>query len=193
MDMLVISYDAVVESSNATNSPQTVSVSLTVNSTAPTSVAEDFGSMPSWSSSYNAGWGSAATWSIDNNGHSGNCLKATRSSGGSSTKAMVYTIDANTSYTISVYMDCGNSSNSYWYECAYKLGSNTAENFDQSAGTWTMIQKFSNDGTNGNGNNWTQYSKEFNSSGNTQNTVGYKAGSGSSGVPTIKWDTLRIE
>jgi hypothetical protein len=182
-----------ISDSGATNSPQSVSVTLTVNSVAATTIAEDFNSMPSWSSSFDASWGSNANWSIDSNGHSGSCLKATRNSGGSSVKAKVYTIDANTSYTISVYMDCGSSSNSYWYECAYKLGSNSAQDFDQNAGTWTMIQKFSNTGTNGNGGVFTQYSKTFNSGSNTQITVGYKAGSGSGSVPTIKWDTLRIE
>ncbi|NIM50723.1 MAG: hypothetical protein GTO22_15975, partial [Gemmatimonadales bacterium] len=62
-----------VSDPNASNNPQTVDVTLTVNA-AKTTVAEDFETMPSWSSSWDAGWGSAATWSIVSGGQSGNAL-----------------------------------------------------------------------------------------------------------------------
>lgn len=176
-----------VDDTNASNGPQTIDVTLTVNAVV-TTVAEDFDSMPSWSSSYDATWGSAATWSIDSN-----ALKAERSSGGSSAKVRVYAIDANTDYTISVYIRCPSSSTTYWSECAYRLGSHTAENFDQSSGSWTMIQKFDNGGTNGNGDTWTQYSKTFNSGSNTQISVGFKAGSSGGSGPVVRWDTLHVE
>ena len=178
---------------NATNNPQTIAVTVTVNSSGPLTVTEDFQTMPSWSSTFNASWGSAASFSINGTGQSGNSLRATRSSGGSSVRVKVYSITASTSYTISVYMRAGSSGSTYWTECAYRLGSHTAQNFDQSSGSWTMIKKFDNGGTNGNGNTWVQYSKTFNSGSNTQISVGFKAGSSGGGYPEIRWDTLRVQ
>ena len=177
---------------NATNNPQTIAVTLTVNP-AKLTVAEDFNSVPSWTSGYDAGWGGAATWSSVTGGQSGNCLQATRSNTGSSAKVKVYNITPNSTYTISVYIRCPSSSDSYWRECFYKLGSHTAQDFDQNAGTWTEIKKFSNTGTNGNGDTWVQYSKTFNSGSNTQISVGFKTGNSGGTSPTIKWDTLRIQ
>ncbi|GMU24032.1 MAG: hypothetical protein AMXMBFR13_41090 [Phycisphaerae bacterium] len=175
----------------ASNNPQTIAVTLTVNPSKLT-VAEDFNSVPSWTSTFDAGWGGSATWSSVTGGQAGNCLQATRSNTGSSAKVKVYNITANQNYTISIYMRCPSSSSSYWRECYYKLGSNTAQNFDASPGTWTEIKKFSNTGTNGNGDAWVQYTKTFNSGSNTQISVGFKTGNGSGTAPTIKWDTLRI-
>ncbi|MDM8007429.1 MAG: DUF5010 C-terminal domain-containing protein [Phycisphaerae bacterium] len=177
---------------NASNNPQTIAVTLTVNSS-KTTVSENFESMPSWSSSFDASWGSAAAWSIVGGGQSGNALQAARSSQGSSAKVKVYNITANANYTLTVYIKCPSYGGSYWAECAYKLGSYTAEDFDGNSGTWTMIQKFANDGTNGNGNTWVQYTKTFNSGSSTQISVGYKLGSSGGGGPTVLWDTLRIQ
>jgi len=177
---------------NATNNPQTVAVTLTVNSSKLT-VAENFTSMPSWSSSYNAGWGSAASWSIVSGGQSGNALQASRGSQGSSAKVKVYNLTAGSAYTISVYIKCPSYGGTYWAECAYKLGSYTASDFDNNSGTWSMIKKFANDGTNGNGNTWTQYSTTFNSGTNTQISVGFKLGSYGGAGPTVQWDTLRVQ
>jgi len=186
-------YNATITVSdpNASNNPQTVAVTLTVNPSKIT-VAEDFTSMPSWSSSFDAAWGSAATWSIVSGGQSGNALQAVRSSGGSSAKVKVYNITTSSSYTISIWIKCPSGS-SYWAESAHRLGSYTAQNFDADSGSWTMIKKFASDGTNGNGNTWTQYSKTFNSSSNAQISVGYKLGSSGGTGPTVQWDTLRIQ
>ncbi len=159
----------------------------------PLTVSEDFNSMPSWSSSFDAAWGSAATWSVVSGGQAGNCLQVSRASQGSSVKAKVYSLTANTNYTISVYIRCPSYGSSYWAECAYRLGSYTAQNFDESGASWTMIKKFANDGTNGNGDAWVQYSATFNSGSNTQISVGYKLGSSGGGGPTVRWDTLRIQ
>ncbi|NLE57245.1 MAG: BACON domain-containing protein [Planctomycetes bacterium] len=186
-------YNATITISdpNASNNPQTIAVTLTVSSTA--TVAEDFESMPSWSSSYDASWGGAATWSIVAGGQSGNALQASRGNLGSSVKVKVYNITASSNYTLTVYIKCPSSSAAYWAECAYRLGNYSAQDFDQNSGNWTMIQKFSNSGTNGNGNVWTQYNKSFSSGGNTQISVGYKLGVSSGTAPTIQWDTLRIQ
>ena len=188
------SYNATITVSDpcATNNPQTISVSLTVNEVQITTVEEDFNSMPSWSSEHNATWGSAATWAVSSGGQSGNHLNASRSTGGSSVKVKTYTIDASTAYTISVYMKSAGSGNTYWAETAYRLGSHSAADFDNNAGAWTMIKKFDNGGTNGNSDTWTQYSKTFNSGGSTQISVGYKLGSTGT-APVVRWDTLRVE
>ncbi len=189
--LAVGTYNATITISdpNATNNPQTIGVTLTVNKK---TVAEDFNSVPSWTSTFDAPWGGAATWSAVSGGQSGNCLQATRSNTGSSAKVKVYNISPNASYTISVYMRCPSSSDSYWRECFYKMGSYTAQDFDNNGGTWTEIKKFSNTGTNGNGDTWVQYSKTFNSGSNTQISVGFKTGNSGGTSPTIKWDTLRI-
>jgi hypothetical protein len=179
-----------VSDPNASNNPQTIPVTLTV--TAPLSVAEDFGTMPSWSSSFDAAWGGAATWSVVAGGQAGNCLQAQRSNDGSSVKASVYTITPNTSYTLTIYIRCPSGTATYWAECAYKLGSFTAQDFDQNGGTWTMIQKFSNDTTNGNGDAWVQYTKPFDSGSSTQVSVAYKLGRSGGTAPAVKWDTLRL-
>ncbi len=160
---------------------------------APATVTEDFNAMPSWSSSFDAAWGSAASWSIVSGGQAGNALQVTRGSQGSSAKAKVFTITPSTNYTISIYIRCPSFGGGYWAECAYKLGSNTAQSFDQDPGSWTMIKKFDNGGTNGNGDTWTQYSLSFNSGSNTQITVAHKLGSSGGGGPTVRWDTLRVQ
>ncbi len=180
-----------VTASGATNTPQTIPVNLTVNASKIT-VAEDFNTQPSWSSTFDAGWGGAAAWSVVGGGQSGNALQATRSNTGSSAKAKVYTISPNSSYTIKVYARCPSSGDAYWRECFYKLGTYTAQDFDQNGGTWTEIKKFSNSGTNGNGNTWVQYTKTFNSGSSTQISVGFKTGNSGGTAPTIQWDTLRI-
>ncbi len=156
-------------------------------------VSEDFNSMPSWNSTYNAGWGGAATWSIVSGGQAGTCLQATRSNDGSSSVVKVYTVPASTNISISGYMR-SNSGTGYWIEFAYKFGSNTAQNFDSSPGTWTMIKKFSNSGTNGNGNVWTKYTAPTVGTGaNTQVSIGYKIGRSGGTCPTAQWDTFRIQ
>jgi hypothetical protein len=154
---------------------------------------ENFESMPSWSSSFDASWGSAATWSIVSGGQSGNFLQASRSSQGSSAKVKVYSVPTNTNITVSVYMKCPSYSGTYWMECACKLGNYSAQDFDENGGTWTMIKKFSNDTTNGNGNVWTQYSVSLNTGSNTQLSVGYKLGSSGGAGPTVGWDTMVIQ
>ncbi len=167
-------------------------VTITVNSGAVT-VTENFESMPSWSDTFNAGWGGGANWSIVGGGQSGNAFQANRSGQGSSVRTKVYTLSTNTNYTISIYMRQPSAGGTYWTEVAYRLGSHSAQSFDGSPGSWTMIKKFDSGGTNGNGDVWTQYSKTFNSGSNTQITVGYKVGSSGGGGPTVRWDTLRVQ
>lgn len=158
-----------------------------------TPISEAFESMPSWSSSYDASWGSAATWSIASGGQSGNFLQASRSSQGSSAKVKVYTVPANSNISLSIYCKCPSYSGTYWMETAYKLGNYAASDFDQNGSTWTMVKKFANDGTNGNGNVWTQYSTSISTGAATQISVGVKLGSSGGGGPTVGWDTMAIQ
>ncbi len=187
-------YNATITISDpaAGNSPQTVAVVLTITSTPPSTITESFNTMPSWTSSFDAPWGGPATWSIVAGGQSGNGLQTSRASTGSSARAQVYTIQANTDYTIAVYIQCPSAAAPYWAECAYKLGSFGAQDFDADPATWTLIQKFSDTGTNGNGNTWTQYAKTFNSGAGTQISVGFKLGNSGGTAPTVRWDTLTL-
>ena len=157
-----------------------------------TSISQNFDAMPAWSSSQDAGWGSAAVWSLVGSGQAGNALQASRSSAGSSSKVKVFNIAPNTDYTISVYIRCPSWSSSYWAECAYRAGNYSAQDFDSNAGAWSLIKKFSNSTANGNGNTWTKYALSFNSGASSQISIGFKLGSSAS-APTVAWDTLRIE
>jgi hypothetical protein len=151
--------------------------------------------MPAWSSSYDAGWGWPATWSIQPGGESGNYLEASRTKKGSSAKVQVCPVPANTDIRISVYMRCPNytSGGDWWMESAFRLGNHTAQDFDENAGSWTLIQKFSNAGPNGNGDTWTYYSADVNTGSNTEISIGYKLGTGRNLRPSVGWDTFRIE
>jgi hypothetical protein len=154
---------------------------------------ENFDSMPSWTSSFDAGWGSAASWSISSGGSPGNYLEAWRGSGGSSAKVKVYSVPSYTTITVSVKMRCPSMSN-YWMESAYRLGNHSAQDFDQNSGAWTLIKKFDSYGSgNGNGNTWTNYSKQVNTGSNTQISIGYKLGSSGNGTSSVGWDTMVIE
>ncbi len=155
--------------------------------------SEDFNSLPTWASSFDAAWGGAATWSSVAGGQSGNALQATRSNDGSSAKVQVFTVPASTNVAVSGYMKCG-SGTGYWAEFAYKIGNYSAQDFDQNGTTWTMIKKFDNAGTNGNGSVWTQYtSAPVNTGANTQISVGYKLGRNAGTAPTVLWDTIRVQ
>jgi hypothetical protein len=179
-----------VAAADATNHPQTIDVKLTVNTVGSETVVEDFESMPDWSSSYDAAWGSAASWTITG-GLSGNALQASRANSGSSANVAVYAVEPNTDYTISVYMRCPSWSSTYWAEFAFRLGHFTAQDLDGNPSAWSMIQKFSISGTNGNGNTWQPYAAIFNSGSYTQVSVGFKLGSTGS-APPVQWDTLQV-
>ena len=182
-----------VASTNAKNSPQNLPVTLLVKSTNFSTIIQDFESMPAWWSSLDAAWGGAAVWSVVAGGPSGNALQAARSNTGSSAKVMVFDLLPGANYVVSVYMRCPSSSASYWAECAFKLGRLGAQDFDTNSGSWTMIQKFSNTGLNGNGGVWIRYAKGFSSGTNLDLSVGFKLGASSGLAPTVQWDTLRIE
>lgn len=157
--------------------------------------AQNFDSVPSWTTSYNASWGSSATFSSVAGGQSGNFLQVSRTSQGSSARVIVYNVPANTNITISVYMKCPSYANSYWIESAYRLGNYSAQDFDQNPGNWTLIKKFSNSGgyDNGNGDTWVKYTKTLNTGSYTQISIGYKHGASGCTGPTVGWDTFLMD
>lgn len=196
----VVGWDTLVISGAAqpTNTPTATSPGAptsTPTNTVPGGcpVTECFETLPVWASSYDAPWGSAAVFSVQAGGQAGNALQTTRASQGSSVRAQVFSVPQNTNVTITIYMRCP-SSTGYWMETGFKLGNNTAQNFDEQPGTWTLIQKFDDSGSypNGNNNTWTQYTAQVNTGTNTQITVGYKAGSYPGAGPAMGWDTLNI-
>lgn len=191
-------YQAAVSVSapGAANHPQTVRVALTVDAVGGGgAIAEDFESMPVWSSSHDASWGGAALFRLATVGSPGSALRAERSSGGSSSRVIVYDIRPQTSYTLSVLAKCPALPSSYWAEVAFRLGQHTSSDFDVNSGSWTMVRKFSASGalgtSNGNGNVWTQYSFTFQSASATRLSLGFKLGSSGAGL-SAEWDTVRI-
>jgi hypothetical protein len=159
----------------------------------PANPSEDFTSMPPWTTSFDASWGNAASFVIAAGGQSGNHLQATRSAQGSSTRVRVYTLQPNRNYTISVYMRGAASSVAYWTEFAYRFGNASAQDFDQNPANWVLVQKFSNTGTNGNGDVWVRYQATFNSGANTQISIGFKSGSSGGVGPAAHWDSLLVQ
>lgn len=148
--------------------------------------------MPSWHDTYDASWGSAASWSIASGGQSGTFLQASRASSGSSARALVFVVPSNSTVDVSSYLRCPSSGGTYWMEFGCRLGSHAADDFDANPGAWTIIQKFSSSGTNGNGNGWNRYSRLVSTGSNTVLTVAFKLGSSGGAGPAVGWDTLRI-
>lgn len=178
--------------SNESNNTKTASVTVSSSAPPPATVGEDFETMPFWDSTHNAGWGSAATWSVASGGQSGNFLQGSRGSAGSSTRVKVFSVPANAAIEVSAYLKCPSQSSGYWMEFAYRLGNHGAADFDANAAAWTMVKKFSSGGTNGNGNAWTRYAASVSTGSATEISIGFKLGSSPGGGPTVGWDTLRI-
>jgi len=152
-------------------------------------VRETFGSLPAWNSTWEAPWGTGASWGASS------YLWATRAAEGSSVRVKTYSVSPNTTYTISVGMK-GSSGTNYWTETGYRLGSWSAQNFDESSSSWTFVNKFDGYGSypNGNGGVWTTYTKTLSTGGNNTISVGFKAGSqgGGSTYPGGNWNNLTI-
>jgi len=151
---------------------------------------ESFEVMPTWNSSFDAGWGDPATWTIEAGGQVNNALQATRATNGSSAKVLQYAVTAGTDYRITIYMKCA-AGTAYWVETAYKLGAYDAADFDGDAPSWTFIKKFSDTGgfDDGNGDVWTQYTATPIATGaETTISIGVKLG----GAHTALWDEMTL-
>ena len=156
------------------------------------SYLQPFEAAPSWTSTFDATWGSAATFAVVSGGQTGNALQVTRGGLGSSARVQVFPVKPNTAYQLSVWARCPSFTSAYWAECAYRLGQFTAQDFDANAGSWSMVKKFSDTGANGNGNVWTLYTTNFNTGANTRVSVGFKLGANPSTGPTVHWDQLAL-
>lgn len=154
---------------------------------------EKFEGVPVWTSSYDASWGSTAYCLSGNNGHKGRCIEIIRGAQGSSVSVLRYSVPQNTDITLSVYIKCPSYSGKYFAETAYKQGDHSAEDFETNSGTWHGINRFSNDGTNGNGSAWTRYTVTVNTGSNTQISVGYRLGAVGCTGPIVAWDSFEIQ
>lgn len=148
---------------------------------------EPFNTLPAWTSSMDASWGSPAEWSA--NGF----LQATRAEAGSSANVRVYTVPPNTLLRLTVYMK-GAAGSNYWTEAAYRLGNRDANDFDTRPWNWTLINKFDSFGDypDGNDNVWMPYSIMVNTGPNDNLSLGYKAGSTTSEYPGGYWSNFSI-
>lgn len=155
-------------------------------------VEESFEAMPAWSSTSNAVWGSAGTWTIGP-GQGGSALIGSRPTAGSSVQCLVYPVPANTRIEVSAAVKCPKFGGGYWAEVGFRLGAHKADDFDVNPKEWTLVKRFDNyGGQNGNGNAWTVYSAQADTGAAAQVTVGFKLGAQSSAAPTVAWDSLRI-
>lgn len=150
-------------------------------------VTEDLSSLPTWTCTWDADWGGRANWSASGS------LLATRSVPGSSARVKVYPVSPYSSYTIQVFMN-GTPGGDYWTEAAYKLGSNSGQDFDDRVYTWVLINKFDGSGSfaNGNGGTWTPYTSFVDTGSNTSISIGYKAGMRSGIYPGGHWKNLSM-
>jgi hypothetical protein len=182
-----------INASNAPNSPSPLDVVLRVLSTNETPDAfEDFETLPAWASTFDASWGSPATWSSVTGGWTGKALQVARPNAGSSVKALVFVISPRRDYRISIAMRGPASALNYWAECGFRLGIDTAQSFDATPASWQLLKKFSPTGVNGNGNLWTVYTVDFTSGTNARATLAFKLGSTGGGAPTVQWDAARL-
>ncbi len=176
----------------ANESNNSLTQSVTVGSGSPGGGGEAFESIPAWSSTNDASWGTAAAWAVLGGGAAGNYLACGRNTAGSSEKVLVFSVPSNATIEVAVYMRCAATGLSYWMESACRPGNWSAADFDANGGSWTMIKKFdSSGGQNGNGDAWTRYSLQVATGSATQLSVGFKLGSTNGGGPTVGWDQLQ--
>jgi hypothetical protein len=156
------------------------------------SYLQPFEFLPTWTTTFDASWGNAASFVLEAGGQTGNALQATRTGTGSSARVQVFPVRPNTAYSVSAWIRCPSFALPYWAECACKPGNYSAQDFDANPATWLLIRKFSDTGENGNGNVWRQYTINLNSGNNSQLSVGFKLGASTGTGPAIRWDQLAI-
>jgi hypothetical protein len=154
---------------------------------------EPFDSLPLWDSSFDAPENSAASFSVVEGGQSGTALQATRSDPGSSSRVLLFPVQTNTDYALSIDIRCPASPDAYTALTAFRPGFNNAQDLDTNAASWTALADFSNPGQNGNGALWASYGAVFTSGSSTQVSVGFKITSATGTGPAIQWDNLRLE
>ncbi len=109
--------------------------------------AEDFEAMPRWDSTFEAPWGGPATWTLEPGGQAGRFLQVARPGPGSSVRVRVIAVPSRATVDVSAFLKCpAGSPADFWIEFGYRLGSFTAQDFDQNASSWTLIKKFDSAG-----------------------------------------------
>jgi len=154
---------------------------------------EAFDSLPAWDSSFDAPENGAASFSIVDGGQSGTALQAMRGAPGSSSRVLLYPVQTNTDYALSIDSRCPASPDAYTALTAFRAGSHNAQDLDTNTASWTALADFSNPGQNGTGGLWTSYGAVFSSGSRTQVSVGFKITSETGTGPAIQWDNLRLE
>ena len=154
---------------------------------------EGFDSLPPWDSSLDNPAEGAAVFSIEDGGQSGTALQALRAAPGSSARVLLYPVQTNTDYTLSIDIRCPASPDAYTALTAFQPGAHHAQDLETNAAAWTVLADFSNPGQNGNGGLWTSYGAVFSSGSRTQVSVGFKITSAIGTGPAIQWDNLRLE
>lgn len=161
------------------NNPTPTPVPTPTPTPVPTCIAsENFNSLPTWDSVWNAPWGNPANWTASR------FLQAANPLPGSSSVVKVYSAAPFTNYTLEIAM-FGNRGRMYWTETAFKLGNHSARDFDETPSTWTLVNKFANPGpfANGSGGVWVWTDRSFSTDANSTISVGFKAGSVNSSFP----------
>lgn len=80
------------------------------------------------------------------------------------------------------------STDHYWAEFAWRAGHFAASDYDANGNRWTAVQRFdTREGTNGNGDRWTEYSAVAQADADGALSVGLKIGSLASGCPPVAW------
>ena len=158
----------------------------------PRYIRQPYNAIPAWSSSFDADWGTAATYALANQGLQRHGLQTVRSGMGSSVRTQVFPVLPNTAYQISIWARCPAGSGDFWIECGYRLGSHDAEGYDSNANAWSLVTRFSDNGPNGNGDTWTRYTTTFNSGAQSAVTMGLKMGALNSSGPRVLWDQLEV-
>lgn len=155
--------------------------------------AESFDELPLWSSAYDTPSSTSAVWRIVAGGQAGPALQASRLEPGVSIRTLVFPVQPNTNYAVSVYMRCPASADCYTALAALKTGLAQAPELETAPGTWTVLQQFGNPGLNGNGGQWIQYGTVLASGSATWLTLGFKLASVTGTGPAVGWDTVRLD
>lgn len=167
---------------------------LTFSGAAMAQVFDFETTVPTFSSGANTGTYTAAI-SSEAPLQSGNHLKFTHVNAAgfpvSAASATVIAVDPNSTYQISCWMRVSNPALVYWAELGWKLGNQTALNFNDAVGTWTLVTKFPDNSQDD--NVWHHYTSTVTDTGsNTELTIGFKLGAGGSSTTVMRIDSLEI-
>lgn len=118
----------------------------------------------------------------------GSCVKGNTSGGASYFLTRRVFLKPNTTGKIRVWLAVPKGGSAHWVEAAYKTGDET--DFNESAGTWTLIKKFDDWGLGtDNGGVWTEYESNITTDATGRVNVGIKIGGTTA---TAYWDCFSV-